>query len=90
MARVRYRSRIERNPYRHTPTTTRDVDPQSPWSVNLCGTICETITVTERIGEIRLSKDAAWLDRVIAWRGSEETVREAARQRLRGLAKEAK
>jgi len=63
------------------------VDPKSPWAVDVCGSLCETGTSTDRLQKIRTSTDRGWLNRVIAWqpRKTQATVREAAKRRLRVL-----
>lgn len=63
------------------------IPSQNPWAVDQYGKTCIIGTSEDRLRKIRESQCPTWLSRVAAWEDQPVTVTEAAKRRLRVLAR---
>lgn len=61
------------------------IKSSNPWHVDVCGIVCVTCGVQERMHEIKQSTDVDWLRSVVAFPDNGKTVQQAAERRLRKL-----
>jgi hypothetical protein len=67
-------------------------NPKNPWETSyntLAARYLQTCGVEDRLRVVRATLDAPELRRIIAWPGTEKTVRKAAESRLRRLERQA-